>query len=210
VGVGFGLQTVVSNFVSGLILLFERPIQVGDAVQLTGVWGSIRSIGIRASVIRRFDGADVIVPNEALISGQVTNWTYADKRRRMELDVGVAYGTPARRVIELLLEVARSNPKVIADPAPRAYFTSFGDSSLDFKLRVWVDDFDDGYSTRSDIAVAVQEALDQAGIGVPFPQRDLHLVSVSPTAAANLRSDASRSPGSGATPGSASHSGEES
>jgi len=203
IGVGFGLQNVVSNFVSGLILLFERPIQVGDAVQLTGVWGNIRSIGIRASVIRRFDGADVIVPNEALITGEVTNWTYADKRRRMEIDVGVEYGTPARRVIDLLVEVAKANPKVIAEPEPRAYFTDFGDSSLDFKLRVWVEDFSDGYSTKSDIAVAVQEALEQAGIGVPFPQRDLHLVSVSPTAAAELERGTTLSPPGGT--GSESH-----
>jgi potassium efflux system protein len=210
IGVGFGLQNVVSNFVSGLILLFERPIQVGDAVQLTGVWGSIRSIGIRASVIRRFDGADVIVPNEALITGEVTNWTYADRRRRVEIDVGVEYGTPARRVIDLLVEVAKANPKVISDPEPRAYFTDFGDSSLDFKLRAWVENFDDGYSTRSDIAVAVQEALDAAGIGVPFPQRDLHLVSVSPTATVDLRSAASQSPGPDTTSGPASDSGEES
>jgi small-conductance mechanosensitive channel len=209
VGVGFGLQNVVGNFVSGLILLFERPVQVGDAVQLSDVWGSIRSIGIRASVIRRFDGADVIVPNQALITGEVTNWTYADRRRRMEIDVGVEYGTPARRVIDLLVEVAKAHPKVIADPEPRAYFTDFGDSSLDFKLRVWVEDFNDGYSTRSDIAVAVQEALDEAGIGVPFPQRDLHLVSVSQTAAAGLRSDASQSLGPGTTSGSTSHSSEE-
>jgi potassium efflux system protein len=192
---------VVSNFVSGLILLFERPIQVGDTVQLTGVWGSIRRIGIRASVIRRFDGADVIVPNEALITGEVTNWTYADRRRRMEIDVGVEYGTPAQRVIDLLVEVAKANPKVIADPEPRAYFHDFGDSSLDFKLRVWVDNFDDGYSTRSDIAVAVQKALDEAGIGVPFPQRDLHLVSVSPNAAADLGSERSPLPHASTTPG---------
>jgi potassium efflux system protein len=197
VGVGFGLQNVVSNFVSGLILLFERPIQVGDAIQLPGVWGSIRSIGIRASVVRRFDGADVIVPNQTLITGEVTNWTYADRRRRMEIDVGVEYGTPARRVIDLLVEVAKANPKVLSDPEPCAYFTDFGDSSLDFKLRVWVEDFNDGYSTRSDIAVAVQEALEQAGIGVPFPQRDLHLVSVSPKAAAELERETTLSPPGG-------------
>jgi potassium efflux system protein len=202
VGVGFGLQNVVSNFVSGLILLFERPIQVGDAIQLSGMWGSIRSIGIRASVIRRFDGADVIVPNETLITGEVTNWTYADKRRRMEIDVGVDYGTPAQRVIDLLVEVAKANPKVIADPEPRAYFTDFGDSSLDFKLRVWVEDFSDGYSTKSDLSVAVQEALAQAGIGVPFPQRDLHVVSVSPGAATELARHSSPSPPPGKPPGS--------
>ena len=187
---------------SGLILLFERPVQVGDTVQLADVWGSIRNIGIRASVIRSFDGADVILPNASLISGQVTNWTYADKLRRMEIDVGVEYGTPARRVIDLLVEVAKANPKVLADPEPRAFFTAFGDSSLDFKLRAWVDNFDDGYPTRSDLSVAVQEALDQAGIGVPFPQRDLHLVSASPKAAASLDSERPSSPRPGTTPGS--------
>ncbi len=201
VGVGFGLQNVVSNFVSGLILLFERPIQVGDAVQLSGAWGSIRSIGIRASVIRRFDGADVIVPNEALVTGEVTNWTYADKRRRMEIDVGVDYGTPAQRVIDLLVEVAKANPKVIADPEPRAYFTEFGDSALNFKLRFWVGDFDDGYSTKSDVSVAVQGALAQADIGVPFPQRDLHLVSVSPGVSTELTSPSSPSPRPGTNSG---------
>jgi potassium efflux system protein len=186
VGIGFGLQNVVNNFVSGLILLFERPIQVGDSVQLPDVWGSVKRIGIRASVIRTFDGAEVIVPNGMLISEKVTNWTLSDKRRRIEVDVGVVYGTPAQRVIDLLLGVAKANPKVIANPEPRAYFVGFGDSALDFKLRAWSELLDDGYSIRSEITVAVQVALEQAGIGVPFPQRDLHLVSVSPNAASDL------------------------
>jgi len=202
VGVGFGLQNVVNNFVSGLILLFERPIQVGDTVQLPDVWGAMKRIGIRASVIRTFDGADVIVPNGMLISDKVTNWTYSDTSRRIEIDVGVDYGTPARRVIDLLVAVAKANPDVSSNPEPRAYFIGFGDSSLDFKLRVWIGNFDDGYSTRSDIAVAVQEALGEAGIGVPFPQRDLHLVSVSPNAAAGLGSGTSPSPPPGSISGS--------
>ena len=110
------------------------------------------------------------------------------------MDVGVDYGTPAQRVIDLLVGVAKANPKVITDPEPRAYFVDFGDSSLDFKLRVWVETSDDGYSIRSDLAVAVQEALEQAGIGVPFPQRDLHLVSVSPNAAPYLGTATQPSP----------------
>jgi len=202
VGVGFGLQNVVNNFVSGLILLFERPIQVGDTVQLPDVWGAMKHIGIRASVIRTFDGADVIVPNGMLISDKVTNWTYADTSRRIEIDVGVDYGTPARRVIDLLVAVAKANPNVNANPEPCAYFVDFGDSSLDFKLRVWIGHFDDGYSIRSDLAVAIQEALGEAGIGVPFPQRDLHLVSVSPNAAAGLGSETSRSLPPGTNSGS--------
>jgi potassium efflux system protein len=185
VGIGFGLQNVVNNFVSGLILLFERPIGVGDIVEMPDIWGEVKRIGIRASVIRKFDGSEVIVPNGMLVSDKVTNWTLSDKHRRIELDVGVEYGTPAQRVIELLLEVAKSNQNVIPDPEPLAFFMSFGDSALEFKLRAWVM-FDDGYSTRSELAVSIQEALKQAGIGVPFPQRDLHLVSVSPSVASDL------------------------
>jgi small-conductance mechanosensitive channel len=186
VGIGFGLQNVVNNFVSGLILLFERPIQVGDTVQLPDVWGDIKRIGIRASVIRTFEGAEVIVPNGMLISEKVTNWTLSDKRRRIEVDVGVAYGTSAQRMIDLLLGVAKANPRVIAYPEPMAFFVNCGDSALEFKLRVWIENFDDGYPSRSELAVAIQEALSEAGIGVPFPQRDLHLVSVSPKAASEL------------------------
>jgi potassium-dependent mechanosensitive channel len=185
VGIGFGLQNVVNNFVSGLILLFERPLQIGDSVQVSDTWGTMKHIGIRSSVIRTFDGAEVIVPNGMLISEKVTNWTLSDRRRRIEVGVGVEYGTPAQTVIDLLVGVAKANPKVILDPEPYAYFINFGDSSLDFKLRVWVE-FDDGYSVSSELAVAIQEALDQAGIGVPFPQRDMHVVSVTPEAASDL------------------------
>ncbi len=187
-GIGFGLQNVVNNFVSGLILLFERPIDVGDTIEFSDTSGTMKRIGIRASVIRTFDGAEVIVPNGILLSDSVTNWTLSDRRRRIDLDVGVEYGTPAQRVIDLLVGVAKANPKVIPDPEPRAYFENFGDSSLDFKLRAWIDADSSTtiHSIRSEIAVAVQQALDDAGIGVPFPQRDLRLVSVPPNAASEL------------------------
>jgi small-conductance mechanosensitive channel len=201
VGVGFGLQNVVNNFASGLILLFERPIQVGDVVQLAGIWGTVKRIGIRASVIRTFDGAEVIVPNGVLISENVTNWTLSDDRRRIELDVGVAYGTPAQRVIDLLVGVAKANPRVIADPEPQAYFVNFGDSALDFKLRVWIESYHQGFSIQSELAVAVQEALDQAGIGVPFPQRDVHIIEASGQAnAAKTKPETSAAPPSGKVP----------
>ncbi len=185
VGIGFGLQNVVNNFVSGLILLFERPIGVGDIIEMPDIWGEVKRIGIRASVIRKFDGAEVIVPNAMLVSDKVTNWTLSDKQRRMEFDVGIEYGTPAQSVIDLLLGVAKANPKVLSTPPSRAFFVNFGDSALEFKLQAWVS-FDEGLSTRSALAVAIQEALKQAGISVPFPQRDLHLVSVSQNAASNL------------------------
>ncbi len=185
VGIGFGLQNVVNNFVSGLILLFERPIDVGDTIELSDTSGIMKRIGIRASVIRTFDGAEVIVPNGMLISDKVTNWTLSDKRRRVDLNVGVEYGTPAQRVIDLLIDVAKSNPKVIHDHEPVAFFVNFGDSSLDFQLRAW---FETDHSTythtiHSELAVAVQQALEEAGIGVPFPQRDLHLISMPDNAA---------------------------
>ena len=188
VGIGFGLQNVVNNFVSGLILLFERPVQVGDAVQLVNqnLWGEIRRIGIRASVIHTFDGAEVIVPNGQLISEAVTNWTLSDRHRRVDVNVGVEYGTDAQRVIDLLLEVAHSHPSVLETPPPRAFFLGFGDSALTFVLRGWIADFNDGFAVRSELSVVVQRALAEAGIGVPFPQRDLHLRTVSPTAASEL------------------------
>ena len=177
VGIGFGLQNVVNNFVSGLILLFERPIGVGDIIELPEIWGEMKRIGIRASVIRKFDGSEVIVPNSMLVSDKVVNWTLSDKHRRLELDIGVEYGTPAQHVIDLLIKVAESNPNVISEPPPRAFFMNFGDSALEFRLWAWVD-VNNGFSIRSELAVAAQEALRQAGISVPFPQRDLHLVSV--------------------------------
>lgn len=180
VGIGFGLQNVVNNWVSGLILLFERPLQVGDAVQLhnQGLWGEIRHIGIRATVIHTWEGAEVIVPNGQLISDSVTNWTLSDRRRRVEINVGVEYGTDAKRVLDLLLEVANGEPRVLSDPKPDALFMGFGDSSLDFRLRTWIGEFNEGLSVRSGLAVAIQRALAEANIGVPFPQRDLHLRSV--------------------------------
>jgi small-conductance mechanosensitive channel len=123
-----------------------------------------------------------------LISDKVTNWTLSDRRRRVDLNVGVEYGTPAPRVIGLLLDVAKANPKVIDDPEPVAFFINFGDSSLDFKLRVWfdADSSTNAFTIHSDIAVAVQQALEDAGIGVPFPQRDLHLISVPDHTASDL------------------------
>jgi potassium efflux system protein len=188
VGIGFGLQNVVNNWVSGLILLFERPLQVGDVVQLHSqeLWGEIRRIGIRASVLHTWEGAEVIVPNAQLISESVTNWTLSDRRRRVEVDVGVEYGTEAQRVIDLLIEVAAANPNILTDPQPSALFLGFGDSSLNFRLRTWIREFNEGLTVRSDLAVAIQTALAEANISVPFPQRDLHLRSVTSGVASEI------------------------
>jgi small-conductance mechanosensitive channel len=177
VGIGFGLQNVVNNFISGLILLFERPVQVSDRVQVGAMLGFIEHIGIRASVIRTFEGAEVIVPNGQLISDVVTNWTLSDRMRRIDIDVGVAYGTDPQRVLGILREVAVAHPDVLADPAPYVLFMAFGESSLDFSLRAWTSDYEEFLRVGSELRVQIWHALKEAGIEIPFPQRDLHLRS---------------------------------
>ncbi|MBW2237329.1 MAG: mechanosensitive ion channel, partial [Deltaproteobacteria bacterium] len=175
VGIGFGLQTVVNNFVSGVILLFERPVRVGDRVQIADLLGVVTHIGLRASRIRTFDGSDVIVPNGDLIASQLINWTLSDAKRRIILPVGVAYGTDPEKVLAILEGVARENPEVLDDPPPETLFRNFGDSSLDFELRAWTESERGWNPVRSDLAVSISRAFAEAGIQIPFPQRDLHL-----------------------------------
>jgi small-conductance mechanosensitive channel len=175
VGVGFGLQTIVNNFVSGVILLVERPIQVGDAIQMTDLDGEVRRIGIRSTTVHTWRGAEVIVPNATLISGNLVNWTLSDRTRRLELPIGVAYGTDPERVIALLVETAATVPGVLAKPSPLALFQGFGDSSLNFELRAWTDHFEEWGAIRSNIAVAVNNRIKAEGIEIPFPQRDVNL-----------------------------------
>ncbi|MBD3872295.1 MAG: mechanosensitive ion channel [Acidobacteria bacterium] len=176
VGIGFGLQNVVNNFVSGLILLFERPVRVGDKVQVGQLSGTVKNIGMRASIVGTWEGAEVIVPNANLISSEVVNWTLSDDRRRMEIPAGVAYGTDPTRVIELFIGLARDHPDVLDDPEPKAIFTGFGASSLDFELRAWTTG--DFVAVASDLRVGINRALADAGIEIPFPQQDLHLRTV--------------------------------
>jgi small-conductance mechanosensitive channel len=189
VGIGFGLQNVVSNFVSGLILLFERPVKVGDRVELADLEGEVRRIGIRATTVRTWDGADVIVPNASLISDRVVNWTFADRLRRITVPVGVAYGTDPHRVIRILHDVATSHPEVRREPEPMVVFLGFGDSSLDFEIRAWTDKAEQFPAVRSSVTLAAHDALLEADIEIPFPQRDLHLRSVSPKARGPSGSD---------------------
>jgi potassium efflux system protein len=178
VGLGFGLQNVVNNFVSGLILLFERPIHLGDTVEIGGLVGNVRRIGARSSTILTFQGAEVIVPNSNLISNQVINWTLSSRWRRVDVPVRVAYGTDPERVLKLLVEVAESNPGVLRERPPTAYFLGFGDSGLNFELRFWSAEQDTSFQLQSDVSIAVAKTLQKAGIEIPFPQRDLHLRSV--------------------------------
>ncbi len=173
VGVGFGLQSVVNNFVSGIILLLERPVQVGDVIQLGDLEGIVRRIGIRSTTVRTWPGAEVIVPNASLISDRVTNWTLSDRRRRIDLPVGVAYGADPERVLDLLRVTALAVPGVIPEPAPLALFKDFGDSALDFEIRAWTDRFEDWLIVKSRLGVAVNAAFKNAGIVIPSPQREV-------------------------------------
>lgn len=180
VGIGFGLQNVVNNFVSGLILMFERPIQVGDTIEVGALIGHVLRIGFRSSTVRTYDGAEVIVPNGNLISSEVVNWTLSDRTRRLDVPVGVAYGSDPQKVLDVLTAAAHAHKEVLPYPAPSIIFKGFGESSLDFSVRVWIKDFEEFYRVSSELAVLIYEALNQAGFEIPFPQRDLHLRSVSP------------------------------
>jgi small-conductance mechanosensitive channel len=187
VGLGLGLQDMVKNFAAGLTLLLERRVHVGDVVQIPSqqIFGRVLEIGMRASLVRNWDGAEVVVPNGDLVASAVTNWTLSDQLRRIEIPVGVAYGTDPERVVALLLEVGGAHADVIDEPPPQALFQGFGESSLDFLLRVWTDAvYDRTLAIRSELALGIHRALGEAGITIPFPQRDLHLASVSPEARA--------------------------
>jgi small-conductance mechanosensitive channel len=179
VGIGFGLQNIVSNFISGLILLFERPIQVGDTVDVSGTVGTVTHIGIRASTVRSGDGAEVVVPNADLISKPLINWTLTDRKRRFDVVVGVAYGSPLETTAQALLAAAGRTRGVLAAPAPEAFFQTFAASSLDWALRVWVQQ-DEAPQVLSALKRAVSEELARAEIEIPFPQQEIRVRSVGP------------------------------
>jgi small-conductance mechanosensitive channel len=182
VGLGFGLQNIIANFVSGLILAFERPIQVGDTVQVETVFGNVQSIGVRSSTVKTFDGSEVIVPNADLISNRVTNWTLSDRRRRMELPVKVAFGNDPHQVLELILTVAKKHPEVLEDPEPFSVFNGFGDNYLDFTLYYYIPThlF---FKVKTEVALGVHDLIISKGINTPRPQRDIRMtMSDTPTA----------------------------
>lgn len=178
VGIGLGLQDVVKNFVSGLILMFERPIQPGDVVDVSGTNGTVRMIGMRSTTISTFEGADVVVPNGMLLSEKLTNWTLLDRRRRLEVPVGVAYGSDVPAVMALLRETVAGTRGVAISPAPAVLFTGLGASALEFSVRAWTHEYDDWVLIRSDLVSRIHAALVGAGIEIPFPQQDLHLRGV--------------------------------
>ncbi|MFM8411764.1 MAG: mechanosensitive ion channel family protein, partial [Alphaproteobacteria bacterium] len=164
VGIGFGLQNIVNNFVSGLILLFERPIQVGDEVQLGELVGEVRDIGVRSSTVRTPRGADVIVPNGSLISERVTNWTRPDRLRRIDIVVSTRYGADPEKVLGLLREVARTHPAVLADPPPSALLTRFAENTVWFELRAWTNRLEQVATVSSDLHLRVYRELEEAGV----------------------------------------------
>ena len=157
---------MINNFVCGLILLFERPIKVGDVVQVDTDIGEVRRIGIRASVIRTPDGSEVIVPNGTIISNKVTNWTYSDRYRAVEVPVSVARGVDPEHVIELLKSVAANHPSIAKEPAPQAYIVSFAPGAVSFQLRAWTDRYEDWVQVRSDLSLAVDKALTRENISI--------------------------------------------
>jgi len=179
VGIGFGLQQIVNNFVCGIILLLERPIRVGDYIEMNdGQWAEVRRIGLRATRVLTFDRADIWIPNSDLITQQVVNWTFGDRFARLKLPVGVAYGSDTHQVLDLLMQVANEDKAVVQYPAPYAYFSGFGESSLNFELRVYLLDLDNWFTVYGRLYQDIERRLREAGITIPFPQRDLHLRSV--------------------------------
>jgi small-conductance mechanosensitive channel len=178
IGLGFGLQSIVSNFVSGLILLFEQPVRVGDTIELGGKWAIIKRIGLRSTMVQAFDHGDVIIPNADLITNQVTNWTLSNRQVRLIIPVGVVYGSDVALVMETLKACADESSMVAKEPAPQVLFLSFGESSLDFELRVWLLDADYKFKAQSELHEAIDRGFREKKIEIAFPQRDLHLRSI--------------------------------
>ena len=178
VGIGFGLQGIVNNFVSGLILLFERPVRVGDSIEIGGKWAEIRSIGIRATTVQTIEQADLIIPNADLINNQVTNWTLSNRKIKLRIPVGVAYGSDVPLVMETLVACAKSHQMVADFPPPQVLFLSFGESSLDFELRALINDADRRLQISSEVHQEIDRRFREAKIEIAFPQRDLHLRSL--------------------------------
>jgi small-conductance mechanosensitive channel len=180
IGAGLGLQALANNFVSGLVLLVERPIKLGDRVEVGGILGDIVRMAARSTWVRTNDNVVIIVPNSEFTASRVVNWTANDRRVRFSLDVGVSYGSDPSKVREILLATARSHPEVLTDPPPDVLFLGFGDSAINFELRVWtIGQVQTPKILVSDLYFAIFKTFREQGIEIPFPQRDLHLKSIS-------------------------------
>ena len=177
IGLGFGLQNIFNNFISGIILLFERPIQAGDDVEVNGIWATVQKINVRSTVVQTYDNASLIIPNSEFISNQVTNWSFRDSRLRRKIVVGVAYGSDTALVTDTLLEIANRTHHVLKRPAPDVIFSDFGDSALVFTLRIWstVDVF---LKVESSIRYEIDRLFKERNITIAFPQRDIHVFNM--------------------------------
>ncbi|MBN2225849.1 MAG: mechanosensitive ion channel [candidate division Zixibacteria bacterium] len=180
VGIGFGLQNITSNFIAGLILLFEQPIRVGDRVTVGGTEGNVMAINMRSTTIRTLNNITIIVPNAEFISERVTNWSHGDSKIRLDIDVGVSYASDLETVLKALREAADEHREALKTPAPDVLLMEFGDSSWNMRLRVWIDSPKRYYLVRSEINQAIVGKFRQYGIEIPFPQRDVHLRSPLP------------------------------
>ncbi|RPI62534.1 MAG: mechanosensitive ion channel protein MscS, partial [Planctomycetaceae bacterium] len=177
VGLGFGLQEIFANFVSGLILLFERPMRVGDIVTVGEVSGRVTRIHMRATTITDWDRKELIVPNKEFITGRLINWTLSDNTIRLTIPIGVAYGTDVEKVRKILIECATKCPMILQSPEPTAYFEGFGESSLNFNVRMFLPSVDNMLNVKNAVCTAIDETFKQEGIEIPFPQRDIHIRS---------------------------------
>jgi len=193
VGLGFGLQEIFANFVSGIILLFERPIRVGDTVTIGEITGTVTRIQIRATTILDWDNKELIVPNREFVTGNLVNWTLANPTLRLVVGVGVAYGSDTRLATRLLYRIAKENPNVLDEPEPVVVFTEFGDSSLNFELRLYVSGLLHYRRLKHELNTAIDDAFSEHKIEIAFPQHDLHLRSMSPELIRHVLRDASRS-----------------
>jgi potassium efflux system protein len=193
VGIGFGLQEIVANFICGLILLFEQPIRVGDTVTVGETSGVVTRIRMRATTIRDWDRRELLVPNKEFITGRLLNWSLSDQLTRFDIVVGVAYGTNLKKAMELAIEAAQEHPDVLDDPAPFITFDEFGDNSLQLVLRCFMGSVDKRLTTSSQIRLAVNNKFNQAGIVIAFPQQDVHLDTSVPLEI-NVRSSLNPSP----------------
>ena len=180
VGLGFGLQEIFANFVSGIILLFERPFRVGDVITVGDMNGRVTRIRTRATTILDFDNKEIVMPNKTFITGHLTNWGLSDTTTRVIVKVGVAYGTDPVATRELLLQAAAEDPRVLAEPAPSCWFLAFGASSLDFELRVFVASLSDRLESQNGLNIRINELFAEHGIQIAFPQLDLHVRDMPP------------------------------
>jgi len=177
IGIGFGLQNIVNNFISGIILLFDPSIQAGDMVQIGEDWGTVNRINIRTTIVQTFDNAALIIPNSHMLSDRVTNWSYKDPKVRRQVDVGVAYGSDVQLVRKVLLEIIHDMPDIMDDPAPRVDFSDFADSALIFRVRFWINSPEFWLTAPTELRFRIDEEFKKNGIEIAFPQQDIHIRS---------------------------------